>query len=132
MSADQLVMQSATPQDPSDAWIDAQIAAGARLVRYQYCFSIVVMSYRRRSGVKLIKPGQSRLTAGLPYTLLALVAGPWGIPFGLIWTIQSIWLNTRGGIDITAAVMARRQGRGIAPAGVPVAGAPSSGGWQSI
>jgi hypothetical protein len=132
MSADQLVLQSTTPQDPSDAWIDAQIAAGARLVRYQYVFSIVIMSYRRRSGVKLIAPGQSRVMAGLPYTLLALVAGPWGIPFGLFWTCQSIWLNTRGGIDITAAVVARRQSRGIAPAGAPTAGGPASGGWQSI
>jgi hypothetical protein len=37
--------------------------------------------------------------------LLSFVLGWWGIPFGLIYTVQSIYRNLSGGIDHTAAVM---------------------------
>jgi hypothetical protein len=31
------------------------------------------------------------------------VAGWWGIPFGPVFTIQSLWRNLNGGIDVTDA-----------------------------
>jgi hypothetical protein len=34
-----------------------------------------------------------------------LVAGWWGIPWGPIYTIQSVYKNSKGGIDITPSVV---------------------------
>jgi hypothetical protein len=79
------------------------IEAGARLVVYQYCVSILILTFRRASGVKLIAPGQNPVLIGLPYTLVTLVAGWWGIPWGPIYTIQALWRNLNGGIDVTDA-----------------------------
>jgi hypothetical protein len=77
----------------------------SRYVIYQYCISIVILTFRRSSGIKVIEPGKSAAVAGLPYTLLSLVAGWWGIPWGPIYTVQSVYRNLRGGIDVTDLVV---------------------------
>ena len=77
-----------------------------RLVIFQYCISIGVLSFKRSSGVKVVHPGQSALLAGLPYTLASLVAGWWGLPWGPIWTLQTVARNLGGGIDVTDVVAA--------------------------
>lgn len=76
-------------------------AFAPRYVYYQYCVSIVILTFKRGSGLKVIQPGKSAVLAGLPYTLVSLVFGWWGIPWGPIYTIQSIYRNLRGGIDVT-------------------------------
>jgi hypothetical protein len=80
--------------------------AAPRYVIYQYCISILVMTFKRGSGIKVIEPGQSAVVPGLPYTLVSLVAGWWGIPWGPIYTIQSVFKNLRGGIDVTDEINA--------------------------
>jgi len=40
----------------------------------------------------------------VPWTLLSLIAGWWGIPWGLIFTSQSLYINLRGGNDVTNEV----------------------------
>lgn len=79
-----------------------EIQRGAKLVSYQYCISIVVMTFRRSSDVYYIPFGESAVAKGLPWTLLTLVAGWWGIPWGPIFTVQSLIVNFRGGKDLTA------------------------------
>ena len=95
-------------------------SAGApRYVIYQYCISIVILTFKRSSGIKVIEPGKSAAVAGLPYTLISLVAGWWGIPWGPVYTIQSIYRNLRGGIDVTdyvVEVMAAEAAAQAAPA----------------
>lgn len=82
----------------------ASAQAGPRFVVYQYCISVGILSFKRSSGVKAIPAGGSALLAGLPYTLISLMFGWWGIPWGPIWTIQTMWRNMTGGIDVTAAM----------------------------
>ena len=55
----------------------------------------------RRSATVLVRPGQSVFAAGLPYTMISLVAGWWGFPFGLIFTPIAIIQNLSGGRDVT-------------------------------
>ena len=74
---------------------------GSRYVVYQYCVSIGILSFKRSSGIKTIGPGQNRVVPGLPYTMISLVVGWWGIPWGPFWTIQTAARNFRGGIDVT-------------------------------
>ena len=75
-------------------------------VVYQYVVSLGLVSFKRSSGVKMIPAGGSRFLPGLPYTLVSLMAGWWGIPWGPLWTIETILRNLGGGIDVSDAVMA--------------------------
>ena len=79
-----------------------ELQRGAKLVIYQYAISILVFSFRRSSDVYFIPAGESAVTKGLPWTLISLVAGGWGIPWGPIFTIQSLVTNFKGGNDVTA------------------------------
>jgi hypothetical protein len=86
--------------------LDTELLQGARFVMYYYTFSVLVMTYRRGSDIHYIRPDKSRVAPGLPFTLLSLLVGWWGIPWGPIYTVQSVWINLRGGKDVTKAVMA--------------------------
>ena len=48
---------------------------------------------------------ESAVVKGLPYTLLSLVAGWWGIPWGPIFTIGALYNNLKGGKDVTIKQM---------------------------
>lgn len=82
-----------------------RVLGAPRFVMYQYVVSLGIVSFKRSSGVKMIPAGGSRFLPGLPYTLVSLVAGWWGIPWGPLWTIQTILRNVGGGIDVSDAVM---------------------------
>ncbi|MDR2980947.1 MAG: hypothetical protein LBV12_01725 [Puniceicoccales bacterium] len=81
--------------------IRKEIRHGATLVSYTYVISVVFMSFKRSSAVYLVSAGQSPVVFGLPYVALSCLLGWWGIPWGLIWTIQSLACNFSGGEDVT-------------------------------
>lgn len=83
-----------------------ELQRGAKLVRYQYCVSLLVITFRRSSEVYYIPAGESAVAKGLPWTLLTLVAGWWGIPWGPIFSVQSLVTNLKGGKDLTADISA--------------------------
>jgi hypothetical protein len=94
--------------------LEAQLHAGARLVFFEYCISLVFVTLRRPSAVVLLRPGEWGLIRGLPYTLLTVLLGWWGLPWGLIYTPVAVFTNMRGGRDVTAAVHAYlEQGTGV-------------------
>lgn len=86
-----------------------EINRGARFVVYQYCVSIVFMTFRRSTAAQFLKPGESAVAKGLPWTALSTIVGWWGIPWGFIYTPQVIYKNLKGGIDVTPLVLARLQ-----------------------
>ncbi len=85
--------------------LDFEIQRGAKFVLFQYCISVIVLTFRRPSDIYFFRQGESAVVKGLPFTLLSLVAGWWGIPWGPIYTIQSVYNNSRGGKDVTQAVV---------------------------
>ena len=85
--------------------LDFEIQRGGKFVLFQYCISIIVLTFRRPSDIYFLRQGESGVTKGLPFTLLSLVAGWWGIPWGAIYTIESVYNNSRGGKDVTQAVV---------------------------
>lgn len=95
--------------------VDFEIQRGARFVFFQYCISIVVLTFRRASDIYFLRQGESAVTKGLPFTLLSLVAGWWGIPWGPIYTIQSVYNNSRGGKDVTESVLNSVRAESAAP-----------------
>src|SRR5260370_34745226 len=89
------------------AEFEAHLAAGGRFAFFEYCISLVVVTLRRRSEVYFLRPGTRGLLRGLPYTVLSLFLGWWGVPWGLIYTPLVVLTNLSGGCDITAEVRAQ-------------------------
>ena len=85
----------------SDVEINAAINEGARFIVYQYTISILVMTFRRSSSVHFVPAGKSAVVAGLPFTVITLLLGWWGIPWGPIYSIGSLVKNLSGGEDVT-------------------------------
>jgi len=101
-----------------------EVNRGGRLVIYTYCVSILVMTFKRPTDIRLIKAGHNPAANGLPYVFVSLLFGWWGFPWGPIYTIECIYRNLCGGIDVTGDVL-----RQILPAGTvatPEVGAKTS------
>ena len=82
-----------------------EIRQGGRFRRYNYCVSILVMTFRRSSNIKYIPPYGSKIAAGFPTTAISLLLGWWGFPWGPIYTIASIANCLMGGTDLTESVL---------------------------
>lgn len=83
---------------------------GGRFVYFAYTISLIVVTFKRTSGVYLIRNGESAYTKGVPFTILSLLFGWWGIPYGPKCTLESIRTNLKGGKDVTDEVMATVSG----------------------
>jgi hypothetical protein len=86
--------------------LQQEIASGGKFVVYQYCISILIMTFRRSSDICFVPGSESRVLKGLGFSLLTFFLGWWGIPWGPIYTIQSLWTNFNGGKDVTQGVLA--------------------------
>ncbi len=98
--------------------INAELQKGAKFVVFQYCVSIIVMSFKRSSGIYFIPSGASAAGKAAPWCALSLLVGWWGIPWGPIWTIGTVAKNLGGGTDVTAHVL------GASAANAPIPRAP--------
>lgn len=85
--------------------LPAILAAGGRIVFYQYCFSILIMTFKRPSEFYLLRPGENALVKGLHCSFVSAIVGWWGIPWGPIYTIGSFIKNFGGGTDVTDAFL---------------------------
>jgi len=82
-----------------------EVNRGGKFVRYRYCFSAMVVTVMQGTDIYFVRAGENRIVKGLPWTLLTLVVGWWGIPWGPIRTVHSLWINFSGGDDLTADVV---------------------------
>ena len=86
--------------------VDALLAAGGRFVFYEYCISVLIITLRRPTAVVLLRPGELGIVRGLPYVVLSLLLGWWGIPWGIIYTPLTVLTNLAGGRDVTPEIRA--------------------------
>jgi hypothetical protein len=102
------------------AALEAELAEGGRFVHYEYCISLLVLSLRCPTGIRYLRPGEIGLLRGLPYALISLLLGWWGLPWGPIYTPLTIFTNLCGGHDVTDQVcdfvLAGREGAAEPPA----------------
>jgi hypothetical protein len=94
-------MSREEPATRTSAEVIMELQSGARFVVFQYCVSLLVVTFKHSSDVYLVKPGESAVRKGMGYTLLSLLLGWWGIPWGLLYTLESIVINLQGGKDVT-------------------------------
>lgn len=85
--------------------LEWELDHGACFVAYEYCISVFIISFHRTSDPVFVRHNEDPMTKGLSYTLLTLFAGWWGIPFGPIFSIMSLYTNFRGGKDVTDEVL---------------------------
>ena len=97
-------MSSSSPANRANFEEDAQSADGARYVVFEYCISLAAVTLRRPTRPVRLRPGQRAWLRGLPYCLVSLLFGWWGLPWGVIYTPLTIVSNLRGGCDITTRV----------------------------
>jgi len=90
----------------SSTQLQQEVEKGGKFIYYAYTVSFIIVTFRRVSGVYLVRSNESVEKKGLPFTLLSIFLGWWGIPFGPKHTFESIRINLKGGMDVTNDVMA--------------------------
>ena len=70
---------------------------GGRWVVFEYCISFVIMTVRRPSREYFLRNGERAWLRGLPYSLISLLFGWWGVPWGPILTPVTVYCNLTGG-----------------------------------
>ena len=86
--------------------LQMELQRGAKFVMYQYCISLLVITFKRPSEVYFVRAGEGSVGKGLGFSGLSMLLGWWGVPWGPIYTLQSFWVNFRGGRDVTSEVVA--------------------------
>lgn len=87
---------------PPAASLAEAARAGRRLVYYETCISLGILTLRQPSRVHIIPDGGHGFWAGVPYSLVTLALGWWGLPWGLLLTPHVLYVNCTGGRDVTA------------------------------
>lgn len=85
--------------------IEDDVLRGGRFRIFRYNFSIVVMSFQRGSDIQYIRAGHGSGAHAWPWTLLSMMVGWWGIPWGIFFTVQTLWTNCMGGLDVTTEML---------------------------
>jgi hypothetical protein len=84
--------------------IEAELELGGRFVYYQYCISLLLVTFRQPSNIVFLRADERGVARGLPYTFVTLLLGWWGLPWGPIYTAGALLCNLAGGNDVTLAV----------------------------
>ena len=82
-----------------------QVNRGGRFVVFQYAISVLVMSFKNPTNIHFVRPGEGTCGKAFGPTLASFLFGWWGFPFGIIFTIESLVVNLKGGRDVTNDVV---------------------------
>ena len=85
--------------------LQRELELGAKLVQFEYCFSMILVTCKRSSEVHFIKSSDNRFLKALPYILVTAIFGWWGFPWGPIYTVGALFTNCTGGKDVTSLLL---------------------------
>jgi hypothetical protein len=83
-----------------------ELDRGGKFVVFEYCVSILILTFKNPTDIYFIREGESAAGRSFGYSLVSLVMGWWGFPWGPIYTISSLATNLGGGRDVTEDVLA--------------------------
>jgi hypothetical protein len=81
--------------------VQYEVEHGGRFVFYKFCISLIIITWECNSELRFIRGGESAVLKGLPFSMISLLLGWWGIPWGPINTIGTLVTNFSGGVDVT-------------------------------
>jgi hypothetical protein len=84
---------------------EREVDRGGKFVIYRYCISVIFLTYKQPSEIYLVRGGEYMKGRGVFFSLVTFLLGWWGIPWGPIYTVQVLFSNLRGGIDVTDEVL---------------------------
>ena len=82
-----------------------ELEEGGKFVIFSYCVSVVAMTFKRGSSVYYIRPKESAFKFHWKHSIVSFLIGWWGIPWGPVYTIGSLYTNFSGGKDVTYEVV---------------------------
>jgi hypothetical protein len=85
--------------------LSQEVMQGGKFVVFEYCISLLIITFKRPSGIYYVRPGEGTFGKSISFTLLTLVLGWWGFPWGPIYSIAALATNLKGGKDVTMNVM---------------------------
>ncbi len=85
--------------------LEQEIARGGKFVVFEYCISLLIVTFKRSTDVYFIRAGESTFSKSFTYTLLSAVVGWWGFPWGPIYTIAALHTNLSGGKNVTMEII---------------------------
>lgn len=85
--------------------IQQLVQQGGKFVVFPYTISALFMSFKKNSSVYFIRPDENTLKYSFGYFLSNLILGWWGLPFGPIYTISSLYYHIIGGKDCTTITL---------------------------
>lgn len=91
----------------SEEEIALKLTEGYRLVSYEYCLSFIVITLKRPTSLYLVPPNDSDFGNRALFSSLSFFIGWWGIPWGPIYTISTIYRNLSGGHDHSQTLIDR-------------------------
>ena len=89
----------------SVAELNFELQRGGKFVIFEYCISILIITFKNPTNVYFIKAGEGTVGKSIGFTITSLIVGWWGIPWGPIHTIGSLFTNFKGGKDVTDEVV---------------------------
>jgi hypothetical protein len=93
-------LENISPQQLSQ-----EIRRGGKFVYFEYCISLLIITFKRPSSVYFVRAGEGTFGMSAGFTVLTLLLGWWGFPWGPIYTVMSLVTNLGGGKDVTSEVM---------------------------
>ncbi|UUC44700.1 hypothetical protein [Flavobacterium cerinum] len=85
--------------------IRAIVNSGGKFVIFPYTVSIVLMTFKRSSSIYLVRPEESSFKYSYKHVLVNGIFGWWGLPWGPVYTIQSLYHQISGGKEVTKEIM---------------------------
>ncbi len=85
--------------------VEAAVGKGAKFVYFEFCISLLIITFRRSSSIYFIKTAKERWLLTAYYDLVTFLLGWWGLPWGLVYTPLALVRNTIGGHNKTVAIM---------------------------
>jgi hypothetical protein len=79
---------------------EGQETKAETVVRYPYVVSVVVLTFRFESRPHRVRSDDARYVRGIPYMVVSLLFGWWGVPWGPIQTWRAVWDCLSGGVEV--------------------------------
>ena len=89
----------------TDDEVRTEVRNGGRFVVFLWTASVVIVSIKQPTVIHFIKSDERAFTRALRPTLITFLFGWWGVPWGPIYSIESLATNLSGGKDVTKDVM---------------------------